>query len=394
MHTVPLSHKLILLLGGASLLSIPFSPVVSFGIAIFTLLTMSKYLISYIRQCLILLAFISVLIIVASRNYTDELEHDLGHYFMVYKALSSGYYSEIFGFSGGIEIGWPLIYLLISKCTANLSPVSIAVINTSICLFLLYVWMLKYAFKNVLHSQIGIIAALIILFASIQTYGYLQRQAISTIILLFAISTSGKKSIFFLTIATLFHLTSLPIGLFYLFLKKFHSKISLRHIIIIFILMITIKLNLYFVLKFLSEIGAGLPGVNKLNFYLMTATEFSFTSKRFAILIFPLAITMMLFWNKINNDYWKIIAIFSCLSYIGFLGVPLGPERINFILLYIYGYFVYMYIYKLYPSLTTYFILIYVFLFTVEKLNLFGNSIDPFWSRYPSFSFEPFYYLY
>ncbi|EQB4814701.1 TPA: EpsG family protein [Citrobacter amalonaticus] len=394
MHTAPLSYKLILLLGGVSLLSIPFSPIASFAISILTLLTMSKHLIGYFRQCLILLAFISLLIIIASRNYTDELDHDLSHYFMVYKALSSGYYSEIFGFSGGIEVGWPLIYLFISKCTANISPVGLAVINTSICLILLYVWMLKYAFKNELHSQIGIIAALIILFASIQTYGYLQRQAISTVILLFAISTSGKKSFFYLTIATLFHLTSLPIGLLYLFLKRYYSKISLRHIIIIFILLIIIKLNLYFVLNFLSEVGAGLPGVNKLNFYLMTATEFSFTSKRFAILIFPLTIVLMLCWNKINNSYWKIIAIYSCLSYIGFLGVPLGPERINFILLYIYGYFVYMYIYKFYPSLTTYFILIYVLLFIAEKMNFFGNSLDPFWSRYPFFSFEPFYYLY
>lgn len=105
MHTAPLSYKLILLLGGVSLLSIPFSPIASFAISILTLLTMSKHLIGYFRQCLILLAFISLLIIIASRNYTDELDHDLSHYFMVYKAISSGYYSEILGFQVASKLG-------------------------------------------------------------------------------------------------------------------------------------------------------------------------------------------------------------------------------------------------------------------------------------------------
>lgn len=389
-----LLYKMTLLLAMGGIMFIPFAPVVSFAITIITLLIMSKYLDGYFRQCLIIVAFISLLIIIASRNYTDELEHDLSHYYLVYKALSAGNYNEIFSFSGGIEVGWPLIYLLISKFTTELSPINLAIINTAICLCLFYIWITKHAFKNANYNQAGTVAALIILFSSVQTFGYLQRQAISTVILLFAISTSGKKSLLFLVVATLFHLTSLPLGLLYLFLKRFYQKITLWHVIVAFIIVVIIKLNLYSILSYLSVIGAGVPGINKINYYLMTATEFSFTSKRFAILVFPLTLTMILFWKKIHNSPWKIIAIFSCISYVGLLGIPLGPERINFILLYIYGFFVYIFLYKLTPSLTTFFVVLYTILFVMEKMNLFGNYFDPFWSRYPSFSFEPFYYLF
>ncbi|MDW9199410.1 EpsG family protein [Escherichia coli] len=131
-------------------------------------------------------------------------------------------------------------------------------------------------------------------------------------------------------LATLFHLTSLPLGILYLTLRKWHSRIKLHHMLMIFGILIFIKLNLFVILNYLSVVGTGIPGVNKLNYYLLYALEFSFTSKRFAILIFPLALAMILFWNKIPNDNWKLISIFSCLSYIVFLGIPLGPERLNF----------------------------------------------------------------
>ncbi|MBZ9380029.1 EpsG family protein [Escherichia coli] len=394
MYVNYISYKLIAILGGAAFLLIPFSPILSFSISIFTLLTMSNYLFGYMRQSLIILAMLSIVIIIASREYTDEIEHDLSHYYIVYKALASGQLNELFGFAAGVEIGWPLLYLMVSKFNGNLSPITLAIINTSVCLFLLYVWINKHAFHNEYLNNSGVIAALIILFASVQTFGYLQRQAISTVILLFSISNTGKKSLVYLLLATLFHLTSLPLGILYLTLRKWHSRIKLHHMLMIFGILIFIKLNLFVILNYLSVVGTGIPGVNKLNYYLLYASEFSFTSKRFAILIFPLALAMILFWNKIPNDNWKLISIFSCLSYIVFLGIPLGPERLNFLLLFLYGYFVYLYLYKVLPNVTKYFILVYLFMFALEKMNFFGNYADPFWSRYPAFSFEPFYYLY
>lgn len=80
MYVNYISYKLIAILGGAAFLLIPFSPILSFSISIFTLLTMSNYLFGYMRQSLIILAMISIVIIIASREYTDEIEHDLSHY--------------------------------------------------------------------------------------------------------------------------------------------------------------------------------------------------------------------------------------------------------------------------------------------------------------------------
>ena len=38
-------------------------------------------------------------------------------------------------------------------------------------------------------------------------------------------------------------------------------------------------------------------------------------------------------------------------------------------------------------------IIVYLFYFTLEKVNIITMPMDAFWSRYPIFSFEPFYYL-
>ena len=73
MYVNYISYKLIVILGGAAFLLIPFSPILSFSISIFTLLTMSNYLFGYMRQSLIILAMISIVIIIASREYTDEI---------------------------------------------------------------------------------------------------------------------------------------------------------------------------------------------------------------------------------------------------------------------------------------------------------------------------------
>ena len=377
-----------------SLLFIPFSPLISFSLSIFTLLVTSKHLISYLRHCLIINSMISMIFIVASRSYIDELNHDLGHYYLVYQGLSQGYYSEIFGFGGGLEIGWPLVFLGVSRIFPALNAIDVAIINTSLCMVLLYLWINKYAIKIADYRDAGVVAALIILFASVQTFGYLQRQALATVILLFAISTSGFKSGALIIVATIFHLTSLPIGLLFLCIKKWSHKIKIQHVIITLGIIILIKFNFIFIINYIALIGDGFPGSNKLNFYLINASEFALTSKRFAILIFPMIVSILLLWNRIPKSHFKIIAIFSCLSYMAFLGIPLGPERVNFILLFIYGFFVYMYIYSFFPHITMFFIMIYGVFFIAEKLNFFGTAMDPFWSRYPYISCEPFYFLY
>ena len=133
-------------------------------------------------------------------------------------------------------------------------------------------------------------------------------------------------------------------------------------------------------------------GINKVVFYVKMMDTFAITSYRFLVLLFLLLVATLLF-VKDNSIKWKTPIVVLSLFHIIFLGVPSLSERINFVFLYLYGYFLFIMLYKKFFKELCFLLLIYILYFTLEKMNITSLATDAFWSRYPVFSFEPFYYL-
>lgn len=118
-------------------------------------------------------------------------------------------------------------------------------------------------------------------------------------------------------------------------------------------------------------------------------------SKRFLILVFILFILVLLNLNKNMNKsltLWRPIILFSCVVYILLLGISLLSERLNFILFFVYGYFIYLLIPKKYYTVLYFFIFLYMLFFMCEKSNLVVDT-SLFWQRYPMASFKALYFL-
>ncbi|WP_321100463.1 EpsG family protein [Campylobacter sputorum] len=336
-----------------------------------------------------ILAVLSLMFIFASRLYIDDLEHDLSLYYSIYQQFTHGDYSNFFRFGTGIEIGWTSLYFLVSFLLPSITAIQLSLIHALFCCTILLVFIYVYIYSVVPEKDQGLVSALIILFLSFTTLGYLQRQAVSTLFLMFMIVSKDQKKLFlFYILAIFFHSTALPFGAIYLFLRnRYFNQIK---ILILILLLLLVRLFFYQLAEFMiSSIDFAFL-THKLHYFLIV--EPSISSRRFLILLFPLLILSLFFKDEsCLVCYWRSIILFSCVSYLALLIIPLLSERLNFILLYLYGFFIYLYIRK-YKTVGYFFIFLYLIFFVAEKTGLVVDE-NLFWQRFDLFSFEPFYYL-
>ena len=363
-----------------------FYPLFSFCFAFSTLVLFSKISKRIFTSILYFISTLSLLIIYASRDYKDEMEHDLSLYFNIFQNFINDNYSDFFFFGNGLEIGWTSLYAVVSKLFPGISAIGLAIINSLFCIILLFIWIRCYIYETVYYKDQAFVVGLIVLFLSMVTFGYLQRQSLATIFLLFMITSKNKK-LFFLFLATIFHSTSIILGLLYIILMKI--KINNIKVILLFMLFIFARLIFYNFVSFIANNNIDFFIFNKVYYYI--SDESAIASKRFLILILPLFVLSFISKSK-NMGSWKSIIQYSCISYIVLLGIPLLSGRLNFILLFIYGYFIYLVVPKKFYFVLYFFIFLYLIFFFCEKSNLLVD-LNLFWQRYPMYSFTPFYYL-
>ena len=382
--------KIIFFMGLLSpLLFLPFSPMVSFLLSVFALVFYSPFLERYNRVLLTAIGFFSLIYIFGSRSYIGEFQADLTAYYNAFLIIEKKPLEDvIFGFlifGGGLEFGIVLLYKLYTIVFPNITAIDLSIYNKIICSVALILWYEIFGPRKIPKEYKAFCMAFILMFTSVTTFGYLQRQALATIFILFTLEMKKKKYFFFfLLIACIFHLTSLPIIIIwkYLMSKKTTIKIVLKS----FIALVSIRI------AFTTLILLAVPlGINKFLFY-AGEIGFNIISYRFLVLLFLLLLTNLLY-IKDNSSKWKTPIIVLCLLHFIFLGVPMLAERINFIFLFLYGYFLFITLYKKLLKVLVVALIIYSFYFTLEKVNIITMPIDAFWSRYPVFSFEPFYYL-
>ena len=387
-------HLLIYLYFSILIISSLFSPLICFIMGMLTLFLLSPFMkIGLIRVFTVSLVFFQLLVIFASRNYYDELSSDLDVYYGVYHIVNNDIKSGLSFFGGGLEIGWSLLYWVVGRFL-TLEPIQLALVNSIISFLLIFIWMENIVIPNVNRNERGIMYFFFLLFLNIIMLGFLQRQSLTLGLLLFALTAKKNRTLVFLVfIASLIHLSSIPIGII-IYLSKnitFTPKKILYLIIVFFILrlaMVPILLTIMSLLSF-DVVSHKLQGFSK--------TGFNISTLRYFILylcLLPFLFKRHTFEN-LNEKYLYNYTVLSALSIIAFVGVPLFADRIFMLALAIYGIFYYKYVYINNKIIGIVLALIYLLLFILEKNNVIGSLAlgDTFWSRYDYWGEDIFYYL-
>lgn len=365
---------------------IMFSPFILFCALIFILLFFPFNVIGELRLLISLICYYCLFFIFFSKDYSYASAPDYLIYFQASSILKQSNFNEIFLLFPG-EIGWPIIYWFINKIGFNTESINnVSFYNTLISLVIFVFWFELHALKLVDKKYQSIVTATNILFISFITLGFLQRQAISVAILLFAISNyNNKKFYIYLFLSSIFHNTSLIVGLLY----KFLIKINLTKLKIFFIFLLLLFVRVFFLefIYFFDSIGI-FPG--KSEFY-SGLNEFKVVSFRIAMYGLLLFFFTIFLYRNIDN-YMKNIIIFSSITFICFLGVNLVSERFNFIFLYCLGFFLSILLIPKYIKVLLIIDLIVLLLFVFEKFG-FVNGDFMFWELYDWIGNKPFYYL-
>ncbi|MDT0198987.1 MULTISPECIES: EpsG family protein [unclassified Acinetobacter] len=369
-----------------AIIILPFSPFFSYILFLLNLLLFSYKINKIFLVISFILSVFSQFYILHSRAYVVELEFDLTNYYFAYLDLSSLSISQVS--NNSIEIGWFIIYKIIALINKNLSIFDLAVINNLICVSIFLIWLLKYGVRNIGPEYLGFVLGLIVLFMWPNNFAFFQRQSISVAILLFAISNikNQKYFLFFLILSSFFHITSLIMGLVYYVIVNYNfNHFVLKTILILGVVRISFETLLIYLFSVVE-----IPDLSrKISFYAENHNGFflAFSEIRY----FPLFVFIFLFYNNIESE-WRRIIIFSALFYLSLLGIQFASGRFNFILIYLYGYFLWI-VTKSRPYILLIFALSYFIFDVIYKSGYIFYINDTFWQRYPFFSSTPFYYL-
>lgn len=187
-------------------LIVPFSPFIAFFIGLLLLIVFGSGFQQWHR------IFVAVVVIFAGAVLNgDGIPHsDYANYYGTYERLLAGHINALFEYGNGVEIGLPAMLWLFGKIFGPLSPAHYMAIISFTSGLLLYIWLETYGLKQVAQKQKAICAALVLMCFDFWFSSWLERQVLSSIIMLYAITAQKQESrFFFILLATLFHATAL-----------------------------------------------------------------------------------------------------------------------------------------------------------------------------------------
>lgn len=374
---------------------IAYSPIFGFCYNIVLFLFLS-FLFSnrFLRLSLVLITVFQLILIYASRQYNDELSSDLSIYYSSFELLKVQPFEVLKQFGGGLEIGWPILYWSISTFY-DLTGIQLAVLNTFLSLILIIFWIEKKIIPLVSIGEKGVIYAFFFLFINVVMLGFLQRQALTIGFLLFALTEkNNKKFLMWSLLASIFHLSSILVALIIFFIRRM-DKLNYKKVFIFVVILIFFRILLIPVVDVVvNSLSIGALS-HKLSGY--QEAVFSISSLRFFLLNILLIFIIFIYKNKMSYELKNLyfFSITSALSIICFVGVPLFADRIFMMSFIIFGIYLYFFFFVSYKRLGLIFLLLYLLIFFLEKMNIIGSLAfgDFFWARYNYLGDTIFYYL-
>ncbi|WP_256205746.1 EpsG family protein [Polynucleobacter asymbioticus] len=339
----------------------------------------------------ILIAF-SWAIFVASRMTMQDPSDDFTNYYANYQDLCNGNYGALFEYAKGLELGVPLLFLLLSFISKELSPNLLIFYITLISALLLLIWMEGNLFELMDNKLKGIAGAYVWVMASFFMASQSVRQYLAMIILLYAISSNDKlKKLLILFLASTFHLIAIPIYLIVEGIKKYKWKATISALIVILIF--------YFLYDIIYvTFGDNFPILNKLEYYHNNTDGFTEVDLNF-LKIFSVPLLFLLYRILLDrhliilNDPLAIIYLSFYLFYIAMFPFPLLSIRFTLIInSIILGLFCFSFL-KNYVQHLIFLLIFLIIPWRIRSIvNIDPNNSMAYWSIYPQSSIYPVYY--
>lgn len=300
------------------------SPIISFYCSIVFLSFIDVKSI-IIRVPLCMLIIVSGATIYSSRvlgfSYGDDFYYV---YLPVYDSIKNG--GPVFGayYSSGIEFILPVCFKIITLFDIGLDNNTLLFISIFSISILFYIWLEVFFIKEFTEHRSLIIASAFMFFNFFLT-GYMVRQALSTVFILYALSLLGNKrwmlGCLFSLLAIFTHLSAIPILLiFYFYL--YGNKIS-RIIVLGGIAFCSISFT--FIKDIVLSSGVLGAATYKFDFYNKDLTSTIDNGYVFHM-IFLLALSFLTV--KKEHEKYKVLMIYGAISYFLLMPIPLAADRI------------------------------------------------------------------
>lgn len=301
------------------------SPIISFYMSLL-LIALVKVESPLERFPFCFIIILSATSIYASRIIGFAVGDDFYYVYMpVYNLIKNG--NGIFGgyYSSGYEFLLPVVFKIITLFDFGFSENELLFIISFFISTLYYIWLEKYLVNDFDSEKKSLVISSAFMFFNFFLTGYMVRQALSTIFILFALSVLGRKKylagIIFSLLAIFTHLSALPIlVIFYCYL---YSPIIIKNIILGII--ITASLSFSVIKNFV--LSSGLLGVAtyKFDFYnkeLDTTVDNGYVVHMIVLLI------LSFFTVEERYKKYKMLIIYGAISYFFLMPIPLAADRI------------------------------------------------------------------
>ena len=309
-----------------AILSLAISPIASFALAGLLLINLPCAAPSPMRWVFAALVLLSMSMMVGMRTLDPAQSNDIEVYYDIYQNLAAGDLDMLTVFGGGFEVALPLLMLLWS---AILPPLTMQGLMFCLALtsgLLFVVWVDK-AFGVAREAQLPALVGICLVMFNMYYSTQLARQFLSLIVLLYAFSAAGRwRQLFYLLVASTFHLTAVPFFALYLLARR--GWLGWWGIVLMALL-----LRLYFVPLLLAVVDLPEAVAEKLVYYVDASEGFSaddLVSMRMMLLLAGVSLVGLVasrFKPDANSRQWLAVPWFTVAVQVLLLTIPLASLR-------------------------------------------------------------------
>ncbi|MDD7346153.1 EpsG family protein [Helicobacter sp.] len=152
----------------------------------------------------------------------SQFTGDMANYHRTYTQIYNGNFDAIFDYGKGVEIIMPLFWALLAFVSGFLDHTTFGILHSLCAGILFYIWLEKYAIKDLDTRYAALCVFLSLLMFNYWMPQWLLRQTFSSIFVLYALSANTRlKTLTFVLLATLCHVTGIIFFTLWWLLKKY-----------------------------------------------------------------------------------------------------------------------------------------------------------------------------
>ncbi|ATS14352.1 Uncharacterised protein [Klebsiella pneumoniae] len=246
-------------------------------------------------------------------------------YIPAYEAVNRG--ESIFSFfSGGVEFGLPLFFLILNKLFPGVNYIQLSGVITFIYSFIFILWVERFFLKYIEDKYKGVALASLLVFFNYLILVHLMRQSMASLFVLFSLGyfleKNYRKGVVFFLVACICHLSSAVI--IPLFMIFFSNKKYLKISVVLFIIFAVISFK--FLVGFI--VAHNIFGVATYKMAVYEDDVIETTAGAGFVLHFIVLFLLSRFIRDGSYESYKSLIFYSCPAYLILTLIPFASDRL------------------------------------------------------------------